>query len=871
MKWYRGLLRLLPRSFRARQQAELEAEARERLAAAGAGRVSRWRVAAGLGADVVATASTLRAGAFLAAIIQDTKYAGRLLRRAPGFAAVAALTLAIGIGSNTTVFSLVNAFYFTPSEFPDADRLVDVSETSATKLCPGCGVGTSYPGYLDWRSRAQSFVSLEAYDEDVFVLSAPVTPERVSGARVTGALFGVLGIAPVVGRDFNRADDRPDSAPVVLLGHDLWQRLFAGDRSVVGRTVRVNGVPTEIVGVMPARFGFPERAHLWLPMSSTRPASSRDERRYGIVGRLRSGVTIEAAGAEMRGIAAALAREYPNPQAGWSADVIRLGDDRTGSEGQAFVVMLGAVGLVLAVACANLATLFLARASQRSREFAVRAALGADRGRLIRQLIVETLVIGSIGGALGLALAAQGIDLARRGTAVPEVPYYIRFEMDWRVVGFCACATVGASLLVGLIPALGAARRSPIASLKQAGASGHSAHPFHTRMRNVLVAGELALVLVLLSGAAVMGRTFLRFVEPPGGYDLAGLTLAELPLVGSRFDDAAALGVALSDLTRRVEAIPGAQVALSRTEFIAGFGAEAQPVRIDAAPTPEGASPRFGFAITPEYFATQGLRIEAGRAFSAADRTGTEPVAVVNRQMADAIRKVANPIGARVQLHPNRPGDPWRTIVGIVSNYEGEPAPGRRVNPYIYVPLEQLPGRPVEVMVRTTGDPAAAIAAIRSVVAGIDPDQPLSNLRSAEEDHRRGYWFVGYFAVFYAAFAAFALALAVIGVYGVVSQAVGERTREFGIRAALGADRARLYRLVLGRSLFLGAIGGAIGLAGSAFATRLLGWLLFGANPNDPAMLGAALATLVVTVLLASSLPARRAASVDPIIVLRSE
>ena len=422
MTLYRWLLRLLPRSFRARQQAELEAAAHEQLAAAGGDRVSRMRVALGLGADIVSTAWSLGARAFLAAVLQDVRYAGRLLWRAPGFAAVAALTLAIGIGSNTTIFSLVNAFYFVPSEFPDPDRLLDVSETSATRLCPGCGVGTSYPGYLDWRSRARSFVSLEAYDEDAFILSAPVTPERVSGARVTGGLFGVLGIAPVIGRDFNRLDDRQNAPPVVLLGHDLWQRLFAGDRSVVGRPVRVNGKPVEIVGVMPAQFGFPERAHLWLPMSSARPATSRDDRRYGVLGRLRTGVTIDTARAEMRAIAASLAREYPDTQTEWSADVIRLGDDRAGDEGEAFALMLGAVGLVLAVACANLAALFLARASQRSREFAVRAALGADRGRLVRQLVIETMVIGAIGGGLGLVFAAQGIGLARRGMAVPEVP-----------------------------------------------------------------------------------------------------------------------------------------------------------------------------------------------------------------------------------------------------------------------------------------------------------------------------------------------------------------------------------------------------------------------------------------------------------------
>ena len=870
MRLYRWLLRLLPRSFRLRQQDELEATAREELAGVGAG-LPRVRIALRLGADVVSTAWALRGRSLVTAVIHDVRYAGRLLRRAPGFAVVAALTLAIGIASNTTVFSLVNAFYFTSAEFPDPDRLVDVSETSATKLCPGCGVGTSYPGYLDWRSRGRSFESLEAYEEDAFVLSAPVTPERVSGARVTGSLFGVLGIAPIVGRDFNRGDDRPDAPAVVLLAHDLWLRLFAGDRAVVGRSVRVNGTPAEIVGVMPPGFGFPERAKIWLPLSHAAPSRDRDDRRYGVLGRLRPNVTIDAARAEMRTIAAALAVEHPSSQTEWSVDVIRLGDDRVGSEGQAFLVMLGAVGLVLAVACANLAALFLARASRRSRELAVRAALGADRGRLIRQLIVEALVIGVIGGTLGLALAHQGVSIARQGMAVPEVPYYIRFEIDWRVVTFCAVATIGASLLVAVMPALLATRRDLIDSLKQGGATGHSSPPQHTRIRNVLVVAELALVLVLLSGAAVMGRTFLRFAERPAGYDLEGLTLAQLPLSGSRFDDSGALRRVLTELTGRVTAIPGATAALSHTQFIAGFGSEPRSIRIDGGSTPAAGSPRFGFAVTPEYFEVQGLRMESGRGFTPADRTGSEFVAIVNQQMADAIRPVVNPLGARLRLRPDQPGDPWRTVVGIVSNFEGDPAPGRRVNPYVYVPLAQAPARPVDIMVRTTGDATAAITAVRSAVAAIDPDQPLTNIRSAVEEHRRGYWFVGYFALFYATFAVFALALAVIGVYGVVSQAVGERTREFGIRAALGADRVRLYRLVLGRSLALAAIGAAIGLAGSAFATRLLGWLLFGANPNDPRMLASAVATLAVTVVVASYLPARRAARVEPVIVLRNE
>ena len=487
-------------------------------------------------------------------------------------------------------------------------------------------------------------------------------------------------------------------------------------------------------------------------------------------------------------------------------------------------------------------------------------------------MIVEALVIGGIGGLLGLALAHQGVALARQGMAVHRnCRYYVRFEIDWRVVGFCAAATLGASLLVAVMPALLATRRNLVDSLKQSGVAGHSAAPQHTRIRNVLVTAELALVLVLLCGAAVMARTFLLFAERPAGYDLEDLTLAQLPLSGSRFDGAGALRGTLTELADRVQTIAGARVALSNTQFIAGFGADARSIRIDGATTPAGASPRFGFSVTPNFFDVQGLRIESGRGFSPVDREGSEPVAIINRQMADLLQPVVNPLGARLRLRPDLPGDPWRVVVGIVGNYQDVAAPGRRVDPFVYLPLLQAPARPIDLLVRTSGDGTAAIAAVRAAMTAIDPDQPLTNVRSAVEEHRRGYWFVGYFAAFYATFALFALGLAVIGVYGVVAQTVGERTREFGIRAALGADRARLYRLVLGRSVALAVIGGAIGLAGSAFATRLLGWLLFGANPNDPRLLAAALVTLAVTVLLASYVPARRAARVDPVVVLRSD
>jgi predicted permease len=866
---YRWLLRLLPREFRDRQGDELLATAAEQIEAAEAAGRSQTTVRIALAAEVLAAAWTLRVSAFWTGFTRDVRFAIRLLRRAPGFTAITVLTLALGIASSTTVFSIVNAFYFKPSEFPDPDRLVDVSETSATKLCSNCAVGTSYPGYEDWRARATSFESLESYLEEAVVVSGSVTPERLTAARITPRLFGVLGIAPVAGRDFARSDDRPEASLVALISHRVWQRLFAGSRDAIGRVLRVDGRPAEIVGVMPPDFRFPERADLWIPLHSRPPSLDRESREYGVVGRLRAGVTMAQARAEMTSLAASA---RPAGQADWSVQVRRFGDDRVGTEGQAFLMMLAAVGLVLAIACANLMALFLARGARRRRELSVRAALGAGRDRLIRQLLIESLVIGVLGGAVGLVLSYWGVALARAGLYSSEVPYYINIAVDWRVVLFAGGASLLASALVGLLPALTATRVNLVDGLKLAGASAPTQQRRQTRVRAVLIVGELALVLVLLSGAALMGRSFLRFFERPRGYDLRGLTLAQLPLGGPRFEDPGQLRTALADLAGRLDAIPSARAALQYTLFVRGFGGEPRRIRVEDLPiVPDSGSPGFAFGVTPNFFQTQGLEIVTGRGFTAADRQGTEPVVAINRAMASALWPNASAIGRRIQLRPDVPGDPWRTVVGVVNNRDGDPRPGVRLNPFVYLPLEQLPGRPVDVWLRTTGDAAPALSQIRAAIAEIDPDQPLTDVRSAEEEHRREYWYVGYFAVFYALFAAFGLLLAVIGVYGVVAQTVGERTREFGIRAALGADRRRLYRLVLGRALLLALLGAALGVLASRLSTRFLGWLLFGADPNSPLLLTGATALLIATALAASYLPARRAARVDPLVVLKAE
>jgi predicted permease len=805
--------------------------------------------------------------------MNDFKRAFLCWRHSPGFAAVAVLTLGLAIGANTTIFSLVTAIVFPKAEFPNADRLITVSETSLTELCEGCGVGTSLPTFADLRRGATTVSRIGAYVEGTAVVSAPLAPVNIQSARVSWPLFGTLGVQPQAGRDFIEADGEPGAPPVVLLSDVMWRTRFAADPRVIGTDLRVDGTPHRIVGVMAADIRFPEFAEMWTPLvvdgfAAGSEGARRDDRSIGVVARLKDGVTIDQARAEFAAIASGLSGSIPEQKA-WGIAVQTLGEDRSDETGTAFTALLGAVGLVLAVACANLGALFLARASRRYRELSIRTALGATRGRLVREMLFESLQISVLGGVVGLALASVGMRLTSLGIDTP-IPYYVHFAIDWRVIVFAVVSSLIAGVLCGLAPSLAATRPDVIRGLKAGGSSGIGVDRRQTLIRRGLLVAELALVMILLAGAALMGKTFMRFHAPPL-FDLRGLTMANVAWSGAKYADEGAAGRAAEELEQAMAAMPGWRSGFAHMEFLRGFGAAARSTRTASGEVPADRAASFAYSVTPGYFAAQGLPIRAGRAFAAADRAGTEPVVIVNESFAAGAWPGTPALGQRVLLPVDGAPPVWRTVVGVVLDTDPPRGGSRRANPLVYFPFSQLARRPIEILVRAESPASVVGAELQRMVSAIDPDQPVINARDAVRDRARQYWEIGYLASIYTAFAVFALILAVIGLYGIVSQSVTERTREFGVRIALGAEPARLSRTVMSGSLWLGIIGAVIGLAGAALATRVLRQMLFGTDPLDPIVLGSVAAVLIVTTLAASYWPARRATKVDPLTALRAD
>jgi putative ABC transport system permease protein len=785
--------------------------------------------------------------------LHDVAYACRALRRAPGLVATAVISLGVGIAATTAVFSFVNAIQFKSLPFAGADRLVDVSETSTTELCAGCAVGTSYPNLQRWRG-AGSFAAMGAYEETRYVVSgeaAAADPERLSAGLVSASLFPMLGVRPAFGRGIAEADDRAGAEPVVVLSDTLWRRRFAADTGVLGRPMKVDGTARTIVGVMPPGFRFPEFAQFWIPLTPARLDQKDTERSLGVIARLKDGVDVRAAAAEMGAHASGA----------WSVRVRPLHQAMTAETAAPAAVLLGAVAFVLLIACANVSSLLLVRASERQREIAIRLAIGATRARILRLVLAESLVLGTLGGALGFTLALWASDLIVASFGI-DPPYWIQFGLDWRVFAFCGAITFATAILFGLAPAFHAARHDPQATIKEGGAVTIGRRG--RRATGALVMAQLALALLLLTGAGLLIKTVVRSVRFDPGFDTARVLRGDVSLPALKYGTPASIDQFASSLLEQLARVPGTRAGIQSFVFFRGFGAEGRRLQVDGVPdVPDGASPSFYFAITPGYFRMLGTRMHAGREFGPVD--GADAV-ILNDELASRLFGSASPLGRRLKF-----GDrPWRTVIGVVGNLNGGVI-GARANPLAYVPFASEPGKDLAVMISTDGDPAVHAADLRGAVKAVDPDQPVEDIMTMAAAFRAQAQPARFIALLMTVLSGVALVLASIGLYGVTAYGVRRRLREIGIRVALGATSGNVVGMIVAGSWRVIAPGLVIGVAGALVATRALQGVLFGTSPTDPVVFGATVLTLAAVASLASYLPARRASRVDPIVVLRDQ
>ncbi|HEV8215164.1 MAG TPA: ABC transporter permease [Gemmatimonadaceae bacterium] len=796
------------------------------------------------------------------ALVSDIRFAFRSLAKSRTFTIVALLSLALGIGANVTVFSLVNALAFRALPFPEANRLVDLHEFSATKLCSGCGVGTSYAGFVDWRANARSFSQMGAYIERPFNISGTEAAERVGGALVSWETFPLLGAQPVLGRSFTRDDDRVGAAPVVMLGDAIFARRYGSDRRIIGQTIRVNGVPHTVIGVMPTRFRFPEFADLWVPFEPNAVGGARDQRDFGVVARLRPGVSMAMADEEMHVIAKSLAERYPE-QKEWTAEATRFRVSEA-LPGSLYGALLGAVGFVLLIVCANLAGLLLARGARRQREIAIRLALGATRRRVVRHLLTESIILSAAGGALGLLLTSWAVDIIR-SVAADRLPYYVVFDVDRATLAFALGVSILTGLLFGLLPALRASAPEVHTTLKDSGTTIKK-----SMARGMLVIGELALAMILLAGAGVLTRSVVRIATPERGREELDLLTGDLEFLDARYSDSLLVHGTVASILDRLQTAPGVVSASAHAfQFVAGFGRADRSIRAEGVDTSlaQSVSPRFAFVVTPGYFATERLPIRAGRGFNTQDRIGSQPVVMINQRMADVLWRGRSPLGRRIKLG-TADSLPWLTVVGVVGDITSRDT----VAHYAYVPFAQTSGNQrVTLLVRSSGDPLSLVATVRAAVRSVDEDLPILALQTVRQQRRSNIAPYQLYATTMGAFAAFAILLAAIGLYGVVAYNAAQRTREIGLRIALGAESKHVVALIAGQGGRLVLLGIVLGTAGSMLLLRVLRAMLFGASPIDLPVFTAVALLLVFTAALATWLPARRAARVDPLEALRAE
>lgn len=794
-------------------------------------------------------------------LLTEIHHAARSLARAPLLVAVAVGSLALGIGANATIFNFVNAVEFRPLPFPEPERLVDVSEDNPKELCEGCGVGTAWPTFQVWKAQARSFTALEAFREGPVALSGQDEPQRVGSAIVTAGLFPMLGVRPMLGRTFVAGDDRAGAVPTLLLGHGLWTSRFGADSGIVGRAVRVNGTERIVIGIMPPRFRFPEYADLWLPMAPEVGGMAVTDRSLSVVGRLSPGTSPEGAGLEMAGVAQRLAAERAADYAGWTARVGSLRSDLSDdTSNTGFQLALGASGFILLIACANLANLFLARAAGRARELAVRVALGASRARIAMHVLVESVLLGLLGGVGGLLLSFWGVRMVV-GLIGAELPFWLVPAADWRFLLFTLALSLLAGVAFGLVPALRASRTDLTETLKT-GSPSLSAGRGDSRIRSGLAVAQVALAIVLLAGAGAMVRTFITMRRTDGlGYDPKRVMTAQLQLQAPRYAEAGAVRQMQAQLLERMRTQPMVEAsALEHHVFLNSFVGSGTRIQLEGAAerVPMGRGPGHGYAVTPEYFSLMGIPVVSGRGIASGDGPEAPPVAVVNRRTAELFWPGADPLDKHFRIDDG----PWITVVGVVGDVRG---------PFLYLSAAQQHARPFRVLVRYQGDPGVLGSTLKAVSRTVDADEPVEDVMTMAESLARSIAPVRFMVTLLLVMGGIALALATSGIYGVMSYVVTRRTREMGIRMALGAEARMLRRWVMGRGLRLAAFGLAIGLPTALGLTPLLRRALFNMRPADPMVLAGVAALLAAMSVLACWQPARRATLVDPLEALRAE
>jgi putative ABC transport system permease protein len=800
-------------------------------------------------------------------MFNDLRYAFRQLIKSPGFAAVTILTLALGIGACTAIFSVVNAVLLRPLDYPDPSSLVVIRETQLPEF-PEFSV--SPPNYLDWEKQTKSYKNLAAYSGSRINLTGDGEPQQLIGVKATAHYFDVYGIKPALGRTFLPEEDAPGKNHVVVLSYPFWQRVFGGAADVVGRSIQLNGEPYTVVGVAPLDFGSASKVDAWMPMAF-KPDETANDARGGhylnVVGRLRTGVTVAQAEAELKVLAAQLAAQYPDSNKGWGIFMMPLQDYSVRDVRTVLYTLLGAVGCVLLIACANIANLLLARATARHREISIRAALGASRARLVRQLLTESVLLAVCGGLAGMLLARWGLD-ALLALAPPNLPRMTDIHLNAGVLVFSLALSVLTGLVFGIAPAWLAARADVNEALKQ-GSRGSTEGGARGRLRSALVVIEVTLALMLLGGAGLLARSFMQLAHVDPGFIPDDATVLRLSLPAKKYAMPEQQTAFANALLERVKNLPGVQAAgLTHSmplvsDYVLGFNIEGRPA-IDPSDLPNTNY----YAVTPEYFRAMGIRLVRGRVFTAQDDAKAPRVVVINETMARQHFPNEDPIGKRINI--TQGPDAWREIVGIVRDIK-QYGVDKATSNQSYEPFAQVPFSSLNVVIRTSGPSTALLGAIRPTVYAVDKDQPIGTIRPLEEIVADSIARQRFAMTLLTVFSLVALLIAAVGIYGVMAYSVVQRTGEFGIRMALGAQQRDVLRLVLAQGGKLIGLGLIIGLAATLAASRAMGSMLFNTSAQDPLTLGTITLLLGAVALVACLLPASRATKVNPIEALRAE